>query len=210
MTAYLKRLVAVLLVLPLGGLLTACATPAIDLSGSEYLVALPSHGGGPYDYRLVIVNKAHDTDTHLSVFGPNRMAVRVEEPPRETVEKDLERFFARALVPSEGTRRIVARIERAEAYWVNPAVNTIPFVGLISGFAVRYPFYFEVRVTFEVEEHGKVLRSFLFDEAVTLPDGDALTASAIEESYRRLIARYREVMVEALDHEFLPRYLDER
>lgn len=180
-----------LLVLTLGGLLTACATPAIDLSGSEHLVARPSHMGGPYDYRLVIVNKAHDMDTHLSFLGPNRMAVRVEEPPRKTVEKDLERFFASILVPLDGNRRIVARIERADAYWVNPAVNTIPLVGLVSAFAVRYSFYFDLRVTFEVEEQGKVLRAFLFDEEVSLSDGDALTASAIEGSYRRLIARYR-------------------
>ncbi|OTP80252.1 hypothetical protein [Caballeronia sordidicola] len=68
-------------------------------------------------------------------------------------------------------------------------------------------FTMRVRATFEVEDHGKVLRTFSYDETYSLADGSATTQDSIAESYERLIALYRQRFFDDLDRQFAARYL---
>jgi hypothetical protein len=48
-----------------------------------------------------------------------------------------------------------------------------------------------VRVSFEVEERGKVVRTFAVNERFSIPDGKADTQDDIARSYQKLVAKYR-------------------
>lgn len=189
-------------------LLSGCAPMVVDLSGSEHFVNRQAEKEYRFDYKLVVLNRAPETKMDQRLFGASTFPIRTEEKPKETLEKDLKRFFDRVTARTDNEKRIVARIDKADAYWINPGVNTIPFVGLITVWAPRYPFVFDIGVTFEVEENGKVVHSYNFTQKVEIDDANCSTQSEIEESYKRIISMYRQIMFDSLEQEFLPRYLN--
>lgn len=189
-------------------LLSGCAPMVVDLSGSEQLVNRQAQKQDRFDYKLVVLNRAPETKMDQNMFGASTFPMRTEEKPNVTLEKDIKRFFDNVTTRTDNERRIVARIDRADAYWINPGVNTIPFVGLITAWAARYPFVFDISVTFEVEENGKVVHSYPFTQKVEIEDGDGSTPSGIEKSYQRIVSMYRQMMFDSLEQEFIPRYLN--
>jgi hypothetical protein len=66
-------------------------------------------------------------------------------------------------------------------------------------------FFMNVRVSFEVEERGKVVRTFAVNERFSIPDGKADTQDDIARSYQKLVAKYREHFFASLDRTFTTR-----
>ncbi|MBL0313898.1 MAG: hypothetical protein IPP78_14590 [Holophagaceae bacterium] len=186
---------------------TGCAPMVVDLSSSNHLVDRQPTKQGGFDYKLVVLDRATEMKMDQKIFGASTFPMRTAEKPRETLEKDIARFFDRLTSRMDDGRRIVARIDRADAYWVNPGTNTIPIVGMFTVWASNYPFTFDISVTFEVEENSKVVHSYSFNQKIEILDGNGATGSGIEKSYQRLISNYRKMMFDALEVEFIPRYL---
>ena len=129
------------------------------------------------------------------------------DKPQDTLVNDLKKYFANVTDRADNSRRIVARIDKADAYWMSPGVNKIPIVELFTGFTSIYPFVFDISITFEVEENGKVVNSWPFSQKVEIPDGYSQSEEGMKESYQRLIAKYRQIMFDSITDEFIPRYL---
>ena len=197
----------------LAGLLTivvisGCAPVVVDLSGSDHLVDRQTQNPPErLDYKLVVLNRAPEPKMDQHLFGASTFPMRTTEKPKETLEKDIKRFFDRLTTRTDDERRIVARIDKAEAYWINPGVNTIPLVGMFTVWAANYPFIFDISVTFEVEEKGKVVQTYSFSQKVEIQDGNGSTPGGIEKSYQRIVTNYRKMLFDALELEFIPRYL---
>lgn len=202
----ISRVGTLLVCLVAGMILSGCAPMIIDLSGSEHLVNRQVEKKDHYDYRLAVLNRAPETKPDINFFGADVFPMRTEEKPKDTLEKDIINFFSTITSRNDNEKRIIARIDRADAYWINPAVNKIPFVGLFTAWA-DVTFAFDISVTFEVEENGKVVYSYPFTQKVVLVDGNASIPSEIEKSYQRIISMYRKMMFDSLELEFIPRYL---
>jgi hypothetical protein len=124
-----------------------------------------------------------------------------------TVRSDLQTYLERATIASSAsTQKILAHVERAEAFWIDSAADNAPLVGLfrIGG---DKTYVMLVRVSFEVEEAGKVERALTVEERYSITDGRAATQAQIDDSYRRLIAVYRQRFYAMLDTKFVVRYL---
>lgn len=147
-------------------LMSGCAPLVVDLSGSDHLVDRQTQNPDRFDYKLVVLNRAPEPKIDQHLFGASTFPMRTTEKPRETLEKDIKRFFDHLTMRTDDERRIVARIDKAEAYWINPGVNTVPLVGMFTVWAANYPFVFDISVTFEVEENGKVVHSYPFTQKV--------------------------------------------
>lgn len=192
-----------------GVLISGCSPMVVDLSESAHQINSPyQQQNNRFDYKFVVLDRASEIKNRQRIFGSSLFAINTQEKPKETLEKDLNRYFEAVLVSENTNKRIVARIDRADAYWINPGVNTIPFVGLVTSFTSAYPFVFDISVTFEIEENGRVVRSYPFIQKFEIKDGNAMTPSAIQNSYKRLISEYRKMMFNSLSQEFIPRYLD--
>ncbi|MEF9481045.1 hypothetical protein [Ralstonia sp. 1B3] len=194
-------------VVALSLLLGACATPVpLDVSQSAHLVRT-SVSVKPMVASVEMKNEAPPPTPHEhKVFDTTFVPV-----PAETaaiVAADLKRYFDQATVHADGSKqRIVVRIERADAYWEFHAVDKAPIVSLFT-MPGRRNYFMNVRVSFEVEQDGKVVRTYTANERFVLPDGKANGQDDIEESTRRLIAQYREQFFAGLDKTFTTRYLD--
>ena len=104
------------------------------------------------------------------------------------------------------TEKVIVRIEQVDTYWVFRAAKRAPFIGLAL-LGTPDVFAMRLRATFKVEDNGKVLRTFSYDETYSLADGSATTQDSIAESYARLIALYRQRFYDDLDQQFAARYL---
>jgi hypothetical protein len=203
------RVSALLITLLIFFVLSGCAPLKVDLSGSDKFVDRQGQTSPSYDYKLVVLNRAAETKMDRRLFGSSVFPLKSEAgTPMDTLEIDIKRYFGHITSRIDNERRIVVRINKADAYWINPGVNTIPFVGMITVWMAQYPYVFDISVTFEVEENGKFIRSYIFTQKFEILDGDVASDAKIEESYQRLIARYRQIMFDTLDQEFIPRYLN--
>jgi len=189
-------------------ILSGCAPIVVDLSGSDNLVLRQSQKLEHFDYKFVVLNRALESKADQHLFGASTFPMRTEEKPKDLVEKDIKRFFDLLTARSDDGKRIVARIDKADAYWVNPGVNSVPIVGMFTVWTANYPFTFDISITFEVEENGKVIHSYPFNQKIEIQDGDASTQAGMEKSYQRIVMNYRKMLFDALELEFIPRYLN--
>ena len=149
-------------------------------------------------------------DDGTSVYGGIGADTFVQIKPavttKQTVESDLRQFFLEALSTDKtSTRSITATIRKANSYWVWSAAAKTPIIGLAFVNADT-EFGMNVLVVIEVEEGGKVISSYLFEEKITV-QGKATTRETIAASYQRLVAEYRKRLYEELEVRFVERYL---
>lgn len=189
--------------------LFGCAPMPVNLASSDNFVNRQAQNKNRLDYKLVVINRAAQTKTDVNMFAVGTFPInkRIQVDPQATLESDIKKGFENVTERTDNYRRIVARIDKADAYWVSPAVNGIPLIGLFTMYTSNYPFVFDISVTFEVEENGKVVNSWPFTQKVEIQDGNGATPGGIEESYQRLVAKYRKVMFDSINDEFIPRYL---
>jgi len=193
--------------------LGACAAPApIDVSQSAYLVRTAlTEGLKPQVTSIVVENAAPPPDEARNpAFSESYIPVKSNTS--ETVAADIKSYFGQSTVQTTtGSQKVIARIERADAYWIVNASDKLPMVGLFS-IGADHEFYMRLHVSFEVEEAGKVVRTFVVDEKFSIPDGkdstQASIATSYPTSYQRLIALYRQRLFADLDRQFTARYLN--
>lgn len=188
--------------------LCGCAPMAVDLSGSDNLVNRQVQKSDQFDYKLVVLNKAPETTTKNILFGTGIHPINfTAEKPKDTLERDIKRYFGKITSRVDNERRVVVRIDRADAYYEGRASKQIPFIGLFTVWIPNTLYVFDINVYFEVEENGKVIRSWPFTQKVEFHEGETATPSGLERSYQQLISMYRKSMFDSLNEEFIPRYL---
>jgi hypothetical protein len=189
-------------------LLGACGSPAvISVPPSAEAVHTAIHSANrPVVASVEVENDAPPPKHENSAFGSFTLPASTDTAA--TVASDLKSYFAGATaLGGPDTQRIRVRLEQADSYWTMPTSGTIPIIGLLTVAADR-EFFMNVRVSIEVEAHGKVIRTFATSQHYALADGKVATEEDMARSYRRLIAQYREQFFSTLDKTFTERYLD--
>ena len=87
-------------------------------------------------------------------------------------------------------------------------VELLRFQSLVYSLAADDPFHMKIVLRIEVEEVGRPTRTYVYDQTTDIPDGNANASSDIDRSYQRLIAKSRKQLVETLDKEFFPEYIN--
>ena len=153
-----------------------------------------------------IINKANTGELINHIFGPAYMPMYTRTPSMETVQVDIESFFKeRTITSSESTKSLQVVIHKADSYWRWGGASRIPIIG-IAFVAVDYEFGLNLNISFEVENNGKIVNIYTFKDTITIK-GKAMTQDDMKTSYKKLISKYREVLLTELDTEFIRRYL---
>lgn len=189
--------------------LSGCAsTPprTIDLSQSTYRVSTERVALRKSISHIEIRNTADDGKLVNTMLGSDSfIPIKPATTTRQTVESDLHSFFSLALRPdAASTRSLTITISKADSYWVWGGVAKVPFFNfLVVGADTEVGM--NIKVLLEVEEGGKVISTYLFDEKIFIQD-QVSTGDAIALSYQRLIASYRKKLFDELDSRFVSRY----
>lgn len=188
--------------------LQGCAQIKVDLSDSERFVR-PAATQQKYDYKLVVLNRAQDTKEEPAFFTASTHPIgkKVVDQPKDTVEQDIKAFFEPLTDAASTDRRLVVKVNKVDASFTVPGIVKVPYMGLLVAYTDIYPFQIDLGVTCEVEEGGKLVSQYQFAQKFELPNGNTSTDSAFEASYKKIIATYRKTFFEALEQEFIPRYL---
>ncbi len=130
-----------------------------------------------------------------------QLPLKQNTPFVKIVGDDLSAFFTKSNT-SEYSLNVI--IQTAEPYWTLTAFQRIPVIGwFASGMDVEYGLY--LRLQIEVEQNGKVVRTYSYDQVIKTI-GKNGTAADFEESYQKLISVYRQEFFSQLDSEFVSRY----
>lgn len=199
-----RNLVGILSCLVLAG----CAgTPlVVDVSDSIYRGATPTHSAAHRISAIAIINKADDGKMVNTTLGSDSVfPIKPETPTRVLVEQDIKRYLEEHLVADPSAKRsLFVTISKADAYWVWGSAAKLPFVGLALAGA-NTDIGMNLKVLIEIEDSGKVISSYQFDENIVIKD-KATDQEAIAASYRKLIETYRMKFFGELDIRFINRY----
>lgn len=178
----------------------------IDVSDSIYTGSNPVRSIVHSISSIVFVNKATDGKMVNTTLGSDSVFPIVPlVPTKATVEDDVRRYFDRHLViNSDSVRSIKVSILKADSYWVWSSAAKIPFVGILFVDADT-DFGINLKVLIEIEQAGKVISSYLFDEKIVI-QAKSTTEEKIKDSYKALISNYRETFFGHLDLNFINRY----
>ena len=184
-----------------------CANPnrVIDVSNSIYKTSTNTQANLKKIRSINIINKAHDGKMDNPILDKSIIPIKPATTTKETVEQDIKRFLEEsfAIEKSEQTD-ITVTIQKADSYYVVGTSKKIPYVNLITVF-FDTEFGLNLRVLFEIENKGKVLSSYLFDENITA-EGKIAFERDIDQSYQKLIAAYRKHFFSELETRFINRY----
>lgn len=160
---------------------------------------------------LEVVSKPDASGKSYVYKSPVHPILQVTSPAtNEIVEADLLRYFAaRVQTNPDLLTKLVVRIEQAEIFRTTPVLNTVPILGLFVGTAKGFaaPFSFKLRVVFEIEEAGRVVRSHDFEHTVETENLPAGTAKSIKQSLGIVIQKYRDEVFPMLDAQVVGRYV---
>jgi len=188
--------------------MAGCArTPIqVDVSENVYRSVETSNSTDRQIAELIIVNKAGPGRKQNTALGSDSV-FPIETAPATvvTVEEDVRRYFSEHFsIDPTAKQSVRVTISDADAYWVLTSVDKIPFVGLFTSWNDT-EFGLNLRVLIEIEEGGKVVSSYLYDETTTTED-KATTKEAIRNSYQNLIGAYRVQFFGELSNDFINRY----
>ena len=121
------------------------------------------------------------------------------------MEEDLKRYFGQKIaIDKNSNRSLTINILKADTYWVWTSAQKLPYIGIAFA-AGGTDIGMNLKVLIELEENGKVVSNYLFDEKIVIKD-DALTEEALKKSYARLIATYRQKFFREIEGTYLRRY----
>ena len=199
-----------LLVVPLAVSLIAACAPIhrpVDLSSSKSIVTATTLERLKTVADVAVMNKAPDAQNDHHFLGADQVAINPEVRTSAIVANDVKDYFSsRLLNDHDGKRAIRVTVERADAYWTLRGAIKVPIVGLFA-LAGNDEFHMHTVIRIETEEVNRPTRTYIYDQATELPDGNAAFPSDIDKSYQRLIAESRKQLAQRLDKEFLPEYL---
>lgn len=185
-----------LLLLTFSLLAIGCTPRAVDISNSESLVLWGERGADSFNYDVTIHNNAVEPKSDIAIFGSTKIVMKMQEMPQETVEKDIKLFFQKAKINEKDLHHISVTINRAESYFIDPAINSIPFTGIVTMWVTDYAFVFDIDLNFKIDKGGKLIDAFSISGKFVIPDGDINDA---EGSYRRVVTQYRQVIFKRLE-----------
>lgn len=178
-------------------ILAGCAgTPlVVDVSDSIYRGASPTHSPAHRISALVIVNNADDgkvINTSMTSDAGDSIPIKLQTPTRVTVEQDIKRYLEKHLLVDHSAKRSLrVTISKADSYWVlGSAEKASPLLALTLAASDR-EIGMNLRVLFEIEDSGKVVSSYLYEDKIVIQD-KATDEQAVSTSYRKLISAYRE------------------
>lgn len=192
----------VVITLLLFTVLAGCATvrPVMDVSESIYRGTPPTRSSSHKVLRIDVTNKAGDGEIDIKIFGNKVLPFRPATSTKETVEQDIRRYLEEHVqYDKESKKSLHITIYKADSFFVNE-YSIIP--GKV--FFADSDCGVNIKVRFEIEEGGKVLSSYLYDDKITAKC--ALSSGDIA-MYQKLISEYRTKFFGELDKEFMDRYL---
>jgi hypothetical protein len=180
--------------------LAGCAPLQVDLSRSEYRPVVTT---APKQVRSVtVIDRAPTPEVQNKLFGTSEIPIKTTVPLRATVESDVKLLFAQAVqTNSNSNTAVLVTLRQADAYWAMGVADKIPFVGLATAARDR-DFTMHVVMSIEVRKNGAVTSTYPVDRTVTIV-GKATTRDDVASSYQRLIAKYREVVLGDIEHNFI-------
>lgn len=188
--------------------LSGCAAQPlkVDVSQTIYDARVPSMAK-PKVSEITLINKADDGEMVNTALGSDSVfPIKTEKATKETVEKDLRRYLhERTARSSEAKKSLRVVIHKADSYWVWSSAAKAPIFGL-AFIGADTDFGLNLRISFEVEEGGKVISTYWFDDVITI-QAKSTTQEAIKKSYKELVGEYRKTLFGDLDSEFVGRYL---
>lgn len=197
-----KYLVAVLLIV-IGFYGCANKSMNIDVSDSKYKIKEKL----VIDIKdLIIENKAQNGEMKNTMLGSDTTIPIVPKvPTKETVENDIKNYFQAMEKLQSSDKTLKITIKKADSYWTWSDVQKLPIFGLLAvGQNVTYGL--NLKVLFEVEENGKVIKSYIFDDTIKVKNPNA-TKEDIIAGYKKLISKYREIFFNEIHNQFTKRYL---
>lgn len=198
---YLTLSIAILL------MVCGCANPhrVIDVSDSVYKTSADNKADQKIIRIINIINKADDGKVDNPLFGKSIIPIKPATTTKETVEQDIKRFLEESFVIDKSAPTdITVTIQKADSYYVIGSSEKIPYVNLFTIFTDT-EIGLNLRVLFEIENKGKVVSSYLFEENITT-EGKIAVEEHINQSYKNLIATYRKRFFSELETRFINRY----
>ncbi|MBP1680814.1 MAG: hypothetical protein H6Q35_1153 [Proteobacteria bacterium] len=184
---------------------SGCAKKSIniDVSDSKYQVKEQVK----IDIKKInIENLSNNGEMKNTILGSDSIIPIVPETPtKKTVEDDIKDYFLTMEMLKSSNRVLKIIVKEADSYWTFSDVQKIPIVGLFAvGEKVTYGL--NLKILFEVEEDGKVIKSYTFNDTIKIKNGNA-TQDDIIAGYKKLISQYREVFFNEIHNQFTKRYL---
>lgn len=184
--------------------LAACASPLVVDTSESVIKPAGTYRSTVSSYE--IVNGSPAMQREIALFGDSYVPLVLAKPTSETVEEDLRRLFDATISrapTSEYSFRVL--IKRAHSHWTWSTAQKLPFVGLAL-VSAPVDYTLDLAILFEVEQNGRVLRTFPYERKVVIQNSAAVESSQIE-GYQRLIAEYRATALREIERELIGRYL---
>ncbi len=140
-----------------------------------------------------------------SGYGDSKMPIVTKESTTTVVEKDIKEYFSKLVFNSNSNRTVNITIKEATPYWIFSGANKVPVVGLFTA-GMQTDYFLNLNILFEIEENGKVINSFLYDDVITIKNSASFEED-IKKGYQILIKEYRNVFFDDLENKFIKRYL---
>ncbi|MBE9395741.1 hypothetical protein IOQ59_00525 [Pontibacterium sp. N1Y112] len=196
----------ILMILTSSILVVGCSSAPlkVDLSSSQY----QSDVVHKMNIRaLNIVNKATPGKLVNTMLGSDtHFPIQTAQPTRLTIENDIHRYFVETTQENHNSSdSVTVTIYKADAYWVWGGMSKFPIFGLLAVDSDT-PYRMNLKILLEIENNGKVEKSYFFDEVIEI-QASAATEKAIKTGYAALVAESRRVLFSELDERFISRYL---
>lgn len=186
-------------------LLTGCSQKALEIDVSESMYR-PTKISKIDINSLNITNKAEGGKfINTLLFSDTIIPIEPNAPTDELVENDIKTFFSNYQLTKDSKKVLNVYITNADAYVVWGGAQKIPIVGLLF-VAADTDYVMNLRVIFEIEENGKVLNSYQFNDKIKIRHSAAVENSIVE-GYQLLIEAYRQKLFNELENRFVHRYI---
>jgi hypothetical protein len=186
--------------------LTGCAPLQVDLSGSEYQPTSNVSTAPRRVASITIINRAADAELQNHLFSKSLIPIKTAVSPQSTVESDIKLLLAQTLRVGDGTdKSVLVTIRKVDAFWTLGVADRIPIVGLAT-VASDTEFVMHVVLSLEIRNNGAIVATYPVDHEVKII-GKATTRTVIANSYQRLIAKYRQVVLGDIQHNFIDKTL---
>ncbi|MFA5460445.1 MAG: hypothetical protein WC274_00030 [Sulfurimonas sp.] len=175
----------------------------IDVSESKYKIKEQVE----IDIKNInIENVSNNGEMINTILGSDTIIPIIPEvPTKETVENDIKDYFHTMKMIESSNKVLKIVVKKADSYWTLSDLQKIPIFGLFAvGQKVTYGL--NLKVLFEVEEDGKVIKSYTFNDTIKIKNGN-VTQDDIIAGYKKLISQYREVFFNEIHNQFTKRYL---
>lgn len=138
-------------------------------------------------------------------FGDSNILINTKVTTASIIEKDLKDYFSTLQSNENSDKSLKITIKEAIPYWVLGGHNNIPVINIFTA-GLKTDFNLSLNILFEIEDKGKVISSYTYDEIVNIKNSAAVEEQ-IKIGYLALIDKYRELFFNDIEERFIKRYL---